>query len=304
MGSQQQASPVTGADDDALSGAAELAIAALLLRGVALAPALARRKGRYLVEPTEEERRAWRSNAGIAKEIWDKKYASPVEKSKTVVRTVTDPDGNTFEIEDPDEFESPAKAQSPAIRIRIPADRVDSAERFRNFFRRTNDGPEVAVQIRADPAILAHEMGHAEMYARGNQLNGAASDLVSRLQEGKLSWIPNPRSLAAGRGSWQDALLPAAGALAGLGAGALLGDSGSAIGGLVGLSTGVPLFVVEAEAWRRGAEYAKAMGVGRRRYAAQALLPLASYAALPLSSAALGAASAELSNDLFHGKLG
>lgn len=292
-----------GDDNGALSGAAELAVAALLLRGVVMAPALASRRGRYLAEPSEQERATWRKNTDIAKKIWDDKYASPPGDVKPVTRTITDPEGNTYQIEDPDEFE-PVKPESPAIKIRQPSGKITSAERFRNFFRRTSEGPEVAIQVRADPSTLAHEMGHAEMYARGNQLNGAASDLISRLQEGKLGWMPAPRVLATGAGDWRGALFPVAGALAGLGAGALLGDSGAAVGGLVGMSTGVPLLVMEAEAWRRGAEYAKAMGVGRRRYAAQAILPLASYAAIPLSNAALGAASAELSKDLFQGKLG
>lgn len=301
--SQQLAATQNQRDDGALSGAGELAVAALLLRGVALAPALARRRIKYTVEPTEQERQAWRTNTTIAKKIWNDKYAPPKQEEKPVTRTVRDPEGNYHEYTDPDEFELP---REQGIRIRQPNNDILSAERHRNFFRRAGHGPEVAVQIQADPATLAHEMGHAEMYARANQINNAASDLVSRLQENKVDWLPPIQAMAFGKtgGDWKRSFFPAAGALAGIGAGALLGDNGAAVGGLVGAATGLPLFAVEAEAWRRGAEYAKAMGVSRRRYAAQAIIPLLSYAALPLSNAALGAASADLSNDLFRGQLG
>jgi len=301
--SQQLAIAQAPRDDGALSGAGELAVAALLLRGVALAPALARRRMKYTAEPTEQERQAWQANTAIAKKIWDDKYAPPKQEQKPVTRTVRDPEGNYHEYEDPDEFEF---LPQQGIRIRQPNNSVLSAERYRNFLRRTSQGPEVAVQIQADPATLAHEMGHAEMYARANQINGTASDLISRLQENKVDWLPSIRAMASGKtdGDWKRSLFPVAGALAGLGAGALLGDDGAAVGGLVGAATGLPLLAVEAEAWRRGSEYAKAMGVSRRRYAAQAIIPLLSYAALPLSSAALGAASADLSSDLFRGQLG
>jgi len=301
--SQQLAATQGQYDDGALSGAGELAVAALLLRGVALAPALARRRMKYTAEPTEQERQAWSTNTAIAKKIWDDKYAPPKQERKLLTRTVRDPEGNYHEYTDPDEFE-PSHEQG--IRIRQSNNDVLSAERHRNFFRRAGQGPEVAVQVQADPATLAHEMGHAEMYARANQINNAASDLISQLQENKVDWLPPIQAMATGKtgSDWKRSFLPAAGALAGIGAGALLGDNGAAVGGLVGAATGLPLFAVEAEAWRRGAEYAKAMGVSRRRYAAQAIIPLLSYAALPLSNAALGAASADLSNDLFRGQLG
>lgn len=261
---------------------------------------------KYTVDPTEQERQAWLANKATAKKIWDDKYAPAGQEKTPVTRTIRDPDGGYHEYVDPDEYESSREPTTPGIRIRQPNNDIVSAERYRNFFRRTSQGPEVGVQVRASPATLAHEMGHAEMYARANQINGAASDLISELQENKVEWLPSIHAMASGTpgGDWKRSFLPVAGALAGVGAGALLGDSGAAVGGLVGAATGLPLFAVEAEAWRRGAEYAKAMGVSKRRYAAQAILPLLSYAALPLSNAALGAASAELSNDLFRGQLG
>lgn len=287
----------------ALSGAAELAIAALLLRQIPVRAKSAIRRQHYQQHPSDQERRLAQANLAHVKKIWDDKYA-PTPAAAPSSRRVIDPDGNEVELPDWEDVDGPGQGPQ-GLRVRL-ANNASSGERYRSFFRRTSSGPEVVVQARADPATLAHEMGHAELYASGNQINGAASSLLGRLQENKVDWLPHIRTLATGdyARSWHDTLLPAAGAIAGLGAGALMGDNGSVVGGLVGGATALPLFAVEVEAWRRGAEYAKALGVGRRRYAARALFPLLTYGSVGLSNAAMGAAAAELSNDLFRGELG
>jgi len=103
--SQQLAATQGQHDDGALSGAGELAAAALLLRGVALAPALARRRMKYTAEPTEQERQTWQANTAIAKKMWNDKYAPRKQEERPVTRTVRDPEGNFHGFEEPDEFE-------------------------------------------------------------------------------------------------------------------------------------------------------------------------------------------------------
>lgn len=303
MSDQEQGTQQAEGSRGGLSGAAELAIAALLLRQIPVRAKTAIRRERYKQPASDHEARQTRANLARAKKIWDDKYAPPPAAASSS-RRVVDPDGNVVELPDWEDADGPDQGPR-GIHVRL-ANNADPRERYRNFFRRTSSGPEVAVQARADPAVLAHEMGHAELYASGRQINGAASSLLGRLQEDMVDWLPNIRTLAIGdyARSWQDVLLPAAGAIAGLGAGALMGDNGSVVGGLVGGATALPLFAVEAEAWRRGAEYAKALGIGRRRYAAQSLFPLLAYGSVGLSNAALGAAAGELSNDLFRGELG
>lgn len=284
-------------DDGALSGAAELAAAGLLLRGIGVAPALAYRDRNYGDPLTPEQHARWQKNRAIVKDLWDSRYAKPQQRTPQPASDYDD--GEPEWIDHREE------------RLRDRGIEVGYSTNNRNYFARVqgdgNPGPSVRVTPQARPSTLAHEMGHAEMYASANQLGKAASDVISKIQENKYKTPVDMQQLAGmSRRSrdWRHTLLPMSGVIAGLATGAVLGDSGATIGGLVGAATGLPLLAVEAEAWRRGAQYARAMGISRRRYAADAFLPLMSYAALPVMNAGLGMLAGELASDATSGKMG
>lgn len=293
-----------GEDNGALSGAAELAIAAMLLRAIPQRAWVSRRTMNSSRPPATAQQEELEAKMGKVKEIWEKKYVPA--RPEPAMRTIIGPDGAAYEVPADDHIRSES-GELPGIDVRLNSNKAPDLP-GRNYFSRGRpfERPLVVVTANAHPATLAHEMGHAELYASANQLNGAASDLVARIQEDQIDWLPSKHTLARGAGArnWPQVLLPAAGAVAGLGTGALLGDNGALPAALIGGATGLPLLVVEAEAWRRGAEYAKALGVSRRRYAAQAVLPLLAYASLGASNAALGALASELSSDVFRGEAG
>lgn len=263
-----------------LSGPAELATAALLLRYLVMPQYAAQHKKSFGRPLDPADRTALMQGMEAARKLWNGKYAP------SAPHVSDDAWEDTFSWDG---------------RIRVAA-----SPQVSNKFTRRNGEPQVAINTSADLSSLAHEMGHAEMFATGHGLNGVSPDFMGRLQEAKIRGIAPTQTLAKGNTSrgWRGALAPAVGAVAGIGAGALAGDAGPIVGGIVGAATGLPLLAVELEAWRRGAEYAKAMGIGRGRYAARAILPLLSYASIPAANAALGIAAGELAKDAAQGNLG
>lgn len=137
--------------------------------------------------------------------------------------------------------------------------------------------PVVGLTRRGTVATMAHEMGHADM--AGPDYRGRlalTSDPLAYLQQGQLGGV-RPVALSRGGRGWQ-ALLPYAPMVIGAGAGMLGGETqGALAGAAAGLLGQAPLLAVEAEAWRRGAQYAATAGLGRKEYYRKAVLPFLGY---------------------------
>lgn len=158
--------------------------------------------------------------------------------------------------------------------------------------------PQVLMNPLSSTSTMAHEMGHAEMAGRIHRNKATfAQDPVAWMQEkrfgqGSQSWALG--NLFRGGPGWRTLLplaVPAIGAAGGVATGP---EGGAVIGGLTGLAAAAPVLAYEAEAWRRGEDYAKAAGVGRRAYYRHAMVPFLSYLLGAVGTAGLGAGAGAL----------
>lgn len=163
--------------------------------------------------------------------------------------------------------------------------------------------PYIIMNPRRDVSTMAHEFGHADMGGRFHrQKTGFLDDPVAWAQERRFpqggGW--GLRSLITPGQGWRKflPLLPmAAGAVAGLPLGPELG---AGIGATIGAMANVPTVAVEAEAWRRGEDYARAAGIPRSHYYRMAMAPFLTYVMQAVRNTGMGAGAGALAGLLTH----
>jgi hypothetical protein len=282
-------------DQNRDSDAAELALASLLLAfgGHAGASYLYHRDS---VPSDDVSRNAKKQRDAFPamSRLYSDRYFAPVDS-----RTASDALGDDKDWHD----EMATDGRSVSLSQEPPLNPDHSSAYAR---RRTTSGhidPLIVMNPRRGVSTMAHEFGHADMGGRYHgRKTGLLDDPVAWAQEVRFpqggGW--GLRSLAAPGPGWRKflPLLPmAAGAVAGLPLGPELG---AGIGATVGAMANLPLVAVEAEAWRRGEDYARAAGVPRRHYYRMAMAPFLTYVMQAIRNTAMGAGAGALTGLLTH----
>lgn len=281
--------------DERESYAAELALASLLLSFGGHAGASYLYDTGFVPDAAIKENiQKQKNDFREMSKLYNQRYASPVTP-------VPAPEGMQRGV---DAYGEVAYSQPPITLTQgqIP-NRGHSSSFHKTFSRSGQFEPHIAVNPRRTAPTMAHEFGHAAMGARVHRQNaGLLDDPIAWAQEKRMpqagGW--GFRSLSTPGEGWRKflPLLPlAVGSVTGLPLGPELG---AGLGAATGALANLPLLAVEAEAWRRGEDYARAAGVPRREYYRKAVAPFLTYLMLAGRNIGLGAGGGALAGLLTH----